>query len=124
MDVSGVLQVTLEGLITMRTVLDVIECQWRLLAQKCFWDISTAQLNQLSATQIQRIADHVNDNRPANFLPGASVFLVSRDIEYGMMRMAEAYSDNLGFEIKVSRDRTELEQWLLSVDVTTDKSST
>ena len=109
---KGVLHVTLVGDTEPNDVLKVIQRQWELGARKSFWDLTRAKTSNLSGDDIRMIANRIRYGRPADFVPGAVAFHVSTDTDYGMMRMVEAYSDDLAFDTQIGRDRTVLEQWL------------
>ena len=111
-DEKGVLHVTLVGKTQPEDVLNAIQRQWDFGARKSLWDLTRARTANLSGKDIRMIASRIRSGRPSSFVPGAVAFLVSNDTDYGMMRMVQAYSDDLGFETQIGRDRSALGQWL------------
>ena len=109
---NGVLSVVVVGNVDRKQVIAVIEKQWELGVAKSFWDLTEANVGSLSSNDVIAIAEHVRRCRPQNFKPGATAFLVSTAFNFGMMRMVQAYSNELGFEIRVEQDRERLEHWL------------
>ena len=76
-----------------------------------FWDLTEAELN-LSTDEISRIVTYAQ-NTTRRREGGRSVYLVSNELSYGIMRMYQAFRarnhDNTG----VFMDRDEAMQWLL-----------
>ena len=109
---NGVFEVSFEGNVSAEDVRKAIRNQWSMGVSKSLWDLTRARTGGLSSDQIAAMAGFVEVNRPAKFRPGAVAFLVANDVDFGMMRMVEAYSSELDFESKVGRDRVMLEKWL------------
>lgn len=65
----------------------------------------------LTPGDIRRIVDFVSRHREARG-PGRSAVVTSRDVDYGMARIAQVHLEPAGVELAVFRDLQEAEQWL------------
>jgi len=65
----------------------------------------------LTAGDIRRIVDFVSRNREARGA-GRSAVVASRDVDYGMARIAQVYLEPLGVELAVFRDMQQAARWL------------
>jgi hypothetical protein len=65
----------------------------------------------VTSGDIRRIVDFVSRHREARGV-GKSAVIASRDVDYGMARVAQVHLEPLGIELAVFRDLHEAEQWL------------
>jgi hypothetical protein len=65
----------------------------------------------LTPGDIRRVVDFVSRHREAR-CGGKSAVVASRDVDYGMARIAQVHLEPLGVELGVFRDLQEAEEWL------------
>ena len=79
------------------------------------WDFNNAHFSSLTTDHIEAILDYIQQHAPKR-AGGKTAILISKDLEYGMSRMAMALSEVKGipFKMGVFRSMTEAERWLMS----------
>lgn len=78
------------------------------------WDFSTAILDKITNDQFKQIVDsvkHLTEKRKN----GKTVFLVSRDLEFGVSRMMQVFAEMNGspFSVQVFKSKDEAARWLV-----------
>jgi hypothetical protein len=82
---------------------------------KILWDCREASFATLSNDQIQRLIEH--NGRLQNARGGGmSAIVVSRDLDYGIGRVFQAYADGLPWDTMVFRDLESAMAWLGYID--------
>lgn len=72
------------------------------------------ETHQLTTANIQAIAQ-ISRSRKASFGSGKLAICVSEEVDYGLVRMWQSYSDDeLEIQVKIFRDCKSAEQWLTS----------
>jgi hypothetical protein len=116
--------VQLFGVLTADTVKKAISDQWQSGSRYSIWHLPNGSTKSLFTPEIRELSDFIADARPAGFQPGGVAFHVASDMDYGIMRMIDAWSDGLGFEIRISRNLEELEIWLKQLAEVESKTCT
>lgn len=80
---------------------------------RLLWDLSGARFS-LSGREIRDLAEYVKRWAPSR--PLRAAFVVTRDLEYGLTRMFEAFRDAENADTSVFRDRGKALTWLARVD--------
>ena len=78
---------------------------------KVLWDCRNASISTLSNEKIQRIIEH-NAKFQAARGDGMSAIVVSRDLDYGICRVYQPYTDGLPWDTMVFRDLAGALDWL------------
>lgn len=78
---------------------------------KVLWDCRNASFATISNEQIHRLIDHNGRYRDARG-GGMSAIVVSRDLDYGICRVFQAYADGLPWDTMVFRDLESALTWL------------
>lgn len=76
------------------------------------WDFRAAEFD-VSSSDVRRIAQFILDNQPTP-PPSKMAFITSREVDFGMARMFEAYRDDSGTAFQIFRDYDEAIGWLTS----------
>jgi hypothetical protein len=74
------------------------------------WDLRNARISVLPK-QIPSIISTVSERLGAGWR-GRSAVVTNRDVDYGTVRVAQVYLEDLGIELMVFRAMAEAEQWL------------
>jgi hypothetical protein len=78
---------------------------------KVLWDCRQASISALSEDGIRRLVATNLKYRDARG-SGMSAIVVSHDVDYGVVRVFQAYADQLPWEMMVFRDLEEAVGWL------------
>ncbi len=78
---------------------------------RTIWDLTGLNFSTISRETIYKLI-HVRATQQERH-PAKIAFVAPDDLGFGMLRMYEIIGDNLGDEIKVFRDYSEAEAWLL-----------
>ena len=81
--------------------------------QNALWDFRKASLARVSAKEIKAIFDYIKQHVEKR-VGGKTAILVSKDLEYGMSRMVQAFTKlkDIPIEIEIFRSIEEAIQWL------------
>jgi hypothetical protein len=80
-------------------------------SQNVLWDLREASLQELSTADIQDIVQFLRKNdyvRPK----GRTAMVAPKDVDYGLVRMGEAYANGLPTAFRVFRSLQEAQTWL------------
>lgn len=77
------------------------------------WDLRGAEL-AISADEVRAAVDIYGKTLDGRGTEHAVAYVVIRDVDYGMLRMWEAYATRLPYETAVFRDFADAEAWVLS----------
>jgi hypothetical protein len=75
------------------------------------WDLRKASLNSLSSQDIQSLA-HFLEQHGTIRSGGSTALVAAEDADFGMLRMGEAYADDIPFSVGVFRSLQKAQQWL------------
>jgi hypothetical protein len=75
------------------------------------WDVRDATIVHLSTDDLQALARFSHELRSVRG-GGRAAILVSRDADFGVARMFQAYADAFPWETMVFRDLVETIEWL------------
>ncbi|MEJ2657590.1 MAG: hypothetical protein P8012_10390 [Desulfobacterales bacterium] len=77
------------------------------------WDLRNASLHNLSSKDLEAYVDYSKRHSEAR-TGGKTAFVVSKDLEFGMLRMVDAFSEfaKIPFKIMTFRSIDEAFQWL------------
>lgn len=77
------------------------------------WDFTEGTVALISSEEAERIAALGSNIRP-NIKGGKAAFLAPKDIDFGISRMFQVFSEikNFTFEIEVFRDMSTAQEWL------------
>ena len=78
---------------------------------KILWDFRNASIATLSNERIQRLIDH-NLRKQGARGGGMSAIVASRDLDFGIGRVYQAYADGLPWDTMVFRDLESALEWL------------
>lgn len=81
------------------------------------WDLRNANLQQISSKDLEEFVHYVKLHSEAR-TGGKTAFVVSRDLEFGLLRMVDAYSEfaKIPFNLMTFRSMDEATQWLEKED--------
>ena len=100
------------GDLTLPEIKDSAATAWRLVEGpdvRMLWDLRDARFS-LAPGEVRDLAEFV---KQAARSPGARVaFVVSGDLEFGLIRMFEVYRDEKDTSTSVFRDRDQAVAWL------------
>ncbi len=83
--------------------------------RKTIWDVRDASLAKLSADDLRGIVRFLQASRPSG--PGVrAVYLVTRDVDFGVSRMMQAFIERVPTRVLVTRDYDEALRWLAEND--------
>ena len=102
---------------------DIIEGLGRMLQDPDFkegmdalGDFRTVHSANSETADIREIVSFVRANQKKRGSNYRVALVVSRDIDFGLARMFEAYSQELPFDIQIFKDIKDAEQWLIPSD--------
>jgi hypothetical protein len=78
---------------------------------KVLWDCRNASIAALSNERIERLIEHNFQHQEARG-SGMSAIVASRDLDYGIGRIFQAYADGLPWDTMVFRDLDSALNWL------------
>ena len=102
------------GIISSDDLLDWIECYYSGDVTKfILWDFTKADLSDLSSDDIKRLV-YETKKITAKRAGGKTAFVVGRDVEFGIIRMFDAYVEVEGVQIefRTFRDSAAAKKWL------------
>ena len=111
--VEGVVVGVAHGPLTLEEIKECIATMWRLHegpAIRILWDLREAKFN-LSASEVRDSAEFAKEHSPYGELRMA--FVVAKDLEFGLLRMWEAFRDTESAQISVFRDKERALEWLV-----------
>jgi hypothetical protein len=81
--------------------------------QNVLWDFRKASLTRLSSIETEAMIDYIKQHAEKRS-GGKTAILVSKDLEYGISRMAQTFAElkNIPFEMEIFRSIEEAIQWL------------
>jgi hypothetical protein len=98
---------------------DIIDALGRMLKDPDFkegmdvlWDFREVKSGNSEAEDIREIVSFIRTNQEKRGRNYRVALVVSRDIDFGLARMYEAYSQELPFDIQIFKDIKDAEQWL------------
>ena len=112
---SGFLTVSVRGPWDMAEGMQALRAGWNHQAdsglQCVVWDVREVSASHVSSGQLRELAHRLLTDRPQ--LPSTTAaIVVSRDFEFGMGRMMEAFLGDGPVDFQVFRDLQEARQWL------------
>ena len=94
---GGFFRIQIDGVFAYDDAIEVIEAAYRDPQHDerspLLWDLSRADMSAWTSAEIQRLLAHVSRNHRAQPVR-KSAFVVSRDIEFALIRMWDSYSAN------------------------------
>jgi len=81
--------------------------------QNVLWDFRKASLSRISAKEIEAILDYIQQHAEKR-IGGKTAILVSKNLEYGISRMVQTFTElkDIPIETKTFRSIEEAIQWL------------
>jgi hypothetical protein len=79
---------------------------------RVLWDLSQANASRMSSDDIRQIAQRNKSRVKKTGVGNQVAFVAPRDIEYGLSRMYEMFSDETPVENRVFRTIEEARRWL------------
>lgn len=76
------------------------------------WDFSQWREEPPEARELRELVNFIDRNREKRGAGYRVCIVVSRDLDYGLARMFEAYAENLPFTLRIFRKRSQAESWL------------
>ena len=76
------------------------------------WDFRNASLSSLSSNDLEKMIIFMERNIPQRGIDYKLAGVVSKDVDYGISRMFDAYAENLPLKKRVFRDYDEAIKWL------------
>ena len=110
--VKGVVIGVADGPLTFGEIKECTAKMWQLQegpSVRVLWDLRAAEFD-LSAREVRESAAFAKRNSPYGALRMA--FVASQQVEFGLLRMWEAYRDEEGAQIAVFREREQALEWL------------
>ncbi|HKI62028.1 MAG TPA: hypothetical protein VKA31_07025 [Mariprofundaceae bacterium] len=107
---GSIIEFLVEGNSNLHDVLDIISSQYRNISTGILWNFVEGSNSNLSADEMIRIVNMVKKHA----IHKRTAYIGSVDLEYGILRMYEAYAETSVVlpEMKVFRDRDEALQWI------------
>jgi len=113
---SGPVIITASGPVNGK---DIIEALIKMLQDPDFkegmdalWDFRTVHSGNSETAEIREIVSFVRANQKKRGINYRVALVVSRDIDFGLARMFEAYSHELPFDIQIFKDFNDAQKWL------------
>jgi hypothetical protein len=78
------------------------------------WDFRNIDSGEITATDIQEIAEFIEKNKERRGEGYKVAFVVIRDVDFGLARMYEGYAGRLPFTVRVYRSMDEALSWIRS----------
>ena len=110
--VEGVAVATVSGSLTLKDMREGAVTLWNSVEGPRFrvlWDLQAATFD-LSRSEVQGLAEFIKKGSPAGDIRVA--FVVSRDAEFGLVRMFEVFREAPNARTSVFRDRDAALRWL------------
>jgi len=109
---GAIVEFIMVGDCELEEVLSTISSQYRNISTGVLWNFTSGSNVNLSAGDMTRIAEMARKHA----VHKKTAYVVSLDVEYGMLRMYEVYAEteSVPTAIKVFRDRDTAIQWLKS----------
>lgn len=105
---------TVRGPLTVLKVCDELDRYYAgRFTMRILWDLTGADLSSWQRDHITRLICKVKEYSHLR-KGGKTAMVLSRDLDFGISRMYQAYAsgENLEFEIEVFRDMEKAKQWL------------
>jgi hypothetical protein len=110
--VEGVAVGIAHGPLTLDEIKESAATMWRLIEGpriRLLWDLREASFD-LGTAEVRDLAEVVKQLAPATEF--RSAFVVSGDLEFGLVRMFEVYRQTKGTLTRVFRDKQQALDWL------------
>jgi hypothetical protein len=85
-------------------------------AMHMFWDFLDSTLVEFTSDDFEKIRSYIQQNRARRGSGYRAVFLVSKDVDYGLSRMYQIISEELPVQFEVFRDREAALAWIGAAD--------
>jgi hypothetical protein len=115
---NGPIKLTASGSVM---AVDIIEGLKKVMEDPAFkpgmdilWDFRDVRSEISKADQIREIVSYIRTNQDRRGGNYRVALVVTRDIDFGLARMYEAYSQELPFEIRIFKNLNDAENWLAS----------
>ncbi len=102
------------GRLTLDEIKESAATMWRLIEGpqiRLLWDLRDARFD-LGTAEVRGLAEFVK--RLAQATAYRSAFVVSRDFEFGLLRMFEVYRETNDVRTSVFRDKEQAIEWLMT----------
>ena len=76
------------------------------------WDFRQVKTENMRADQIREIVSFIKNNQEKRGANYRVALVVSRDIDFGLARMYEAYTQELPFQLQIFKQLSAAEDWL------------
>jgi hypothetical protein len=113
---DGPVKLTASGTISSA---DIIKTLHGLLQDSQFksgmdilWDFRQVKTENMKADQIREIVSFIKNNQEKRGAHYRVALVVSRDIDFGLARMYEAYTQELPFQLQIFKTLSSAEDWL------------
>ena len=117
---DGPVKLTASGTISSA---DIIKALHGLLQDSQFksgmdilWDFRQVKTENMRADQIREIVSFIKNNQEKRGANYRVALVVSRDIDFGLARMYEAYTQELPFQLQIFKELSAAEDWLYKAD--------
>ena len=92
-------------------VVNTIKDKYRSISKGVLWNVTVGSISNITIDDMQQIATAVKNYASHD----KTAFLGSLDLDFGLLRMYEAYAEmeNIAHMMKVFRDRDEAIKWLM-----------
>jgi hypothetical protein len=117
---DGPVKLTASGIISLG---DIIKTLHGLLQDSQFksgmdilWDFRQVKTENMKADQIREIVSFIKNNQEKRGANYRVALVVSRDIDFGLARMYEAYTQELPFQLQIFKELSAAEDWLNTAD--------
>ena len=113
---DGPLIFTASGAITGKEVLQALrellndpECK---TSMDILWNFRAVTTRIVDAQEIKDLVNFIRTNQTKRGSDYRVALVVSRDMDYGLVRMYKAYSQDLPFQLRIFEELEEAESWL------------
>jgi hypothetical protein len=109
-EAGSIVEFIMQGNCVIEEVLDIISTKYRNISTGVLWNFSEGSNINLSTKDMELIANMVKKHA----IHKRTAYIGSIDLEYGLLRMYEAYAEmaHVSPAMKVFRDRDAAIQWL------------
>lgn len=115
----GTVAVTLRGQWELTGILEALESLWteqvRTGILRALWDFRGVSAGGVPTVQLREVANRHLRDRP-DLPESRAAVVVSRDLEFGMARMTEAFISEGPVDMQIFRDLSEASEWLTRED--------
>ena len=118
-ETQGIITVTLRGQLEVEGTLEALKSLWaeedRTGINRALWDFREMVAGGVTTVHLREMANRHLRDRP-DLPESLAAIVVSRDLEFGMARMVEAFVSQGPVDMQIFRSMSEASNWLAEED--------